>query len=226
MQPYKKRKTGKTDSTAISRTRRVNASSRVSRAFISANQIYRFVQTVDLGQLIIYGTGGADNAGAIKFQLNQLTQASSFTSLFDQYRFKKVVIDFIPLNDQSMIYASSTSGSEIAMPQMGYLTTAIDYDDAGTPTLQSDLLQYQTCKVNSITTRFSRTIYPRMAVAAYGSSVFTSFMNAGPQWIDAASTTVEHYGLKWYLNNGTSTVAAFPMYKVVCKYYLEFRTVR
>jgi len=41
-----------------------------------------------------------------------------------------------------------------------------------------------------------RVFRPRIAMAAYSGSVFTSFANMTNVWLDTASNSVQHYGLK------------------------------
>lgn len=74
--------------------------------------------------------------------------------------------------------------------------TVIDYDDATVPTSISTLQQYTNVQITGANEGHYPVFEPHIAVAAFGASAFTQFMNIRSQWIDVGSTSVSHYGLK------------------------------
>jgi hypothetical protein len=113
---------------------------------------------------------------------------SAFTSLFDQYRFNSIEVWVKPqggfIGQQSEAAGSSTT-----------LYTMLDYDSSTAPTSVSAANGYATVIESPVGESQRRCFRPRIAYAAYGSSVFTSFANQQAGWIDCASTAVAHYGM-------------------------------
>jgi len=137
----------------------------------------------------------ASTFGASSFNLGQFNGTAAYTGLFDQYRFDLFEVWFEPQSN----YLSTTN--------VGTLTTAIDIDDANVPTTIQEVADKQ----NSLTTSGSAAHYhrwqPHMATAVY-SGAFTSFANEPAGWIDSASNTVQHYGIK-YSSTSTTAIQSF-----------------
>jgi hypothetical protein len=137
-------------------------------------------------------------------------QDASFKALFDQYRIEVVEYTFLPQTSQG--YSGTNSG---------LFTVVIDYDDATALTSTASALDYP----NQQTVRGLdpvRVVWkPKVALAAYNGA-FTGYANAGNQWLDIASDTIQHYGIKtaW-----TVTGAAYS-YNIVARAFLQFRRVR
>lgn len=116
------------------------------------------------------------------FALSQCASVSQYTSLFDQYRFDQIEVWLEPLND--------TTASASAP-----FASAIDLDDANVPTAFNECADRQGALIGtSIAGRYHKW-KPHMATAVY-SGAFTSFANDVADWIDVASSGVQHYGLK------------------------------
>ena len=94
----------------------------------------------------------------------------------------------------------------------------IDFDDSNAPTSTTDLADYTNCVVSGPTEVIQGTLVPRFAYGAY-SGVFTSFANHKPDWIDAASPGVEHYGLKIAATTTNSAVT----YTIMFRYHVSLR---
>lgn len=111
---------------------------------------------------------------------------AAYTNLFDQYRFDEIELWVEPLAAQgTTVFASVYS--------------AVDLDDANTPTAISDVSSKQGALIgNGGVGRYHRW-QPHMAVATF-SGAFTSYANEVAGWIDSASTGVQHYGLKMALD--------------------------
>jgi len=149
---------------------------------------------------------------AYTFTLTNLPGYTEFTALFDQYRLLKVMMQFIPATN--VLTASATP---LAHP---VAVTAIDYDDGNTPTTTDELREFETCKIVQPFKVHYVNVIPRIAAAVY-SGAFTSFSNT-KMWIDSASPTVQHYGVKFIADAST----AVQIWHVECCYYVACRNSR
>ncbi len=113
--------------------------------------------------------------------LNALPGYINIVECFDQYRILQVVYNFLPVGDFNA---------------PGLVYTALDYEDANTPSNAAELEQYDTCMISPFSRSFQRVVNPRVSVAAYANGVFASYATQRNQWIDASSPGVQHYGLK------------------------------
>jgi len=160
----------------------------------------------------------ADKFLALQFQLSDLTDYTSWISVFDQYRFDEVQVTARPV--------STSVGLQIPTaikPPLIY--TVVDYDDATTPTTIAELKQYSNCAVSLYETVVA-TFKPHMAMAAYSGSVFTSFANMQGTWIDAASASVPHYGVKMGIEAGDSGQTNLQVVDITIRYKITFKHVR
>jgi hypothetical protein len=120
---------------------------------------------------------------SFQFTLNGLYGYSAYVGLFDQYMFEQVEIWLEPVQ----VPAGTTL--------FGNLATAIDLDDATTPSSYAQVAEKQGAVVGVGSDGRYMRFRPHVAVAVY-SGTFTSFANAPSTWIDSASTAVNHYGFK------------------------------
>lgn len=150
--------------------------------FNSNGQIMCTKRMVTLSRLVASSTVEVDQS--YQFVLSSLPGYTDFTDLYDEYRIDKAKITWYPDTQQSLENAGI--GNTTAF-------TALDFDDASTVLLAS-LQQYESCQHHNALHPFSRTVVPRFAVAAY-SGAFSSYKNTSG-WIDVASPSVIHYGIK------------------------------
>jgi len=154
---------------------------------------HKFQRTYDASNVV--SQVGADTLGAFSFVLSSLPGVSNFTNLYDQYRVAKLTFHFI---NQQTTQATGAAGSTTPI-----LFVAADYDDDTAWGSLSTALQYENLAYVPFYKELVYSVKPRVALAAY-SGVFTSFANADSQWIDAASTGVKHYGIKYGISSGTA----------------------
>jgi len=147
-------------------------------------KIFNLVQSAVNRQWLTSSSGGA-TGNAIAFTLSgNVNQATTLTSLFDQYRIMQVELWLKPST-------SFVSNSNVAT-----LYSVIDYDDAINPTTEDQMQQYTNVTVTSLNEGVYRRFRPHIETAAYATSVFTAFKNEKSAWIDSASPGVSHYGFK------------------------------
>lgn len=89
------------------------------------------------------------------------------------------------------------------LPRLGWVK---DYDDSTALTDIDEYEQYSSYRFKVLDANHPVTIRvkPRVASAVYGSGVFSSYSNVKAPWIDCNSPSVEHYGIKWYIDGTNS----------------------
>jgi len=170
---------------------------------------YTFRQ-LDTNGVTIAGVVGSVAGGAFQFNLNSLSNAAAFVALFDQYRIRAIRLTFLPRTNV-------VSGTAYNPP----LYTVIDYDDTATLGTRSAMTQRDCCTVTQVYESLQRTFTPHIAVAAY-SGTFTSYANEVAPWLDCGSPSIQHYGLKWFID---SCATPAPLWDVEIEYWIEFRNV-
>jgi len=159
-------------------------------------------------------TANADVNTSYIFRLSDFPGASDFTTVFDMYKLKAAVIVINPTNNMTAL-------TGVTIPR---LYSCIDYDDANTVT-RAQIMQYDTFVETPPGSGVVRAVVPRMAMAAYGSSAFSSYANMRDQWIDMASTNVEHYGIKVVIEGGNQSTN-LQNYVVTITGFWEFKATR
>lgn len=173
--------------------------------------VHRFVRSQYYSGAVA-GSTLLDTFGGVYFRLVDVPNSSEFTSLFDQYRIDKVTIKFMP----------RANSSEVGTNQgMVKLFTAIDRDDITSPTSIAELLQNETCKVTPSTRIVSRTFKPMFAQEVYQSATSTGY-GARTGWLDCSNTSIQHYGIKWGLQQLPAGAQTFDLH---VKYHLSFKNV-
>jgi hypothetical protein len=156
---------------------------------IVAGRPYPAFTTLDQSitvSLFMTGNGFTTSASSTtvsseQFNINACPGVSSYTSLFDQYMIRQVEVWIAPTGSQEVGF--------------GDVATCVDLDDANAAPSYAAVADHQGALFgNSASGRYHR-FMPHVAVAAY-SGTFASFSNEPACWIDCASPSVQHYGLK------------------------------
>jgi len=174
-----------------------------------SNTPYKMTQSLEALNTLASSTT-LETFTANLFRLSNLANDASFQAVFDQYRITEIEFYIIP-NTKNL----NTSNDA------GLMTSVIDYDDATNLTSVALANCYPNAIVTPGTLGHYHRFVPHIAVAAY-SGAFTSFTNVAPQWIDIASDSVQHFGVKtaW---TATSVIMS---YNIDVRYHFEFRNVR
>jgi len=154
-----------------------------------------------------------DTVYAYNFQLADVPNYSDYTNLFDQYRLLQVVVTFTP-------YINSVAAGSGISP--GIIGTWIDYNDASLPSNLQQGQQYETFQRNACFEPFTRVLNPQSSVALYGGATVNSYGTRYAQWIDSASPSVQHYGLKYCIHNATFANST-NVYEIEVNYVFQFR---
>jgi hypothetical protein len=177
---------------------------------IPDNQVFKINQTIET-LAALTSSNVATTFYSLSFSLSLVDQVTALTNLFDQYRLDMVEVMLIPRLEAQI----SAPGNN------GLLHSVVDYDDANNLTTAGDALDYDNCLVTSGLNGHYRRFVPHLALAAY-SGAFTSFANSQPTWIDAASTGVQHYGVKFALTPAISS----QIFDMVARLHFSFKNVR
>jgi len=177
---------------------------------VANENTYKLSQFVNVG--IITSNIATAVFAAFAFVASAIDQISSLTAVFDQYRIDELEVWFWP--------KIQPGTGTISDP--GLFATAVDYDDATALSTYNQALDYQNVLVSDGRQGHYHRFKPHAAIAAY-SGAFTSFANQASPWIDAASTGVQHYGVKgvW-----TATDTTGYTYAVQARFHMSFRNVR
>jgi hypothetical protein len=143
--------------------------------------------------------------GSALFVLSAFAQSSGFLTVFDQYKFLQIECWLEPISVQGSITDNA-------------LFSCIDLDDANAPSSTAQVASRPTSLVGGGSAGRYYCFVPHMATAVY-SGAFTSFGNEEPQWIDVASPSVQHYGLKFASNPTTSPIT----YRLTTQAVVSFR---
>lgn len=149
----------------------------------------------------------APNSGtAVYTTVAQLNGANALLAVFDQYRIENVTVSFHPLTQTGFI----TAGTVATVVPTGYyncnvLTTCVDTDDAVVPGSEAIVIDHESCIVHGPLVRsFQRSYVPAVAIETYQTGGFGGYGNRTMQWLDSASSAVQHYGLKYWYAHGTT----------------------
>jgi len=148
------------------------------------NKEYRILDTYEV-LAYLTASNAVSTYVASYFTGSSLGQFTSLAAVFDQYKIEMIECWLTP---------RMTAANGIAL-NFGVLHSVIDYDDATALTSIASALDYENCVFSSGDAGHYRRFVPHVAYATY-SGGFTSYGNVASPWIDAASSTVQHYGLK------------------------------
>jgi len=179
----------------------------------------RIAQPVQLFKRTAYSTaftvlaGGAAAAGGARaFSLSQVPNSAEFSTLYDQYQIKGIKVQMIPRYTEALPGAST----------IGNMWSVIDYDDQVVPPGIDTLMQYQNVKRTRLNQVHTRYFKPKVATEVFNTGIATAYAPKANVWLDCTSTTVEHYGIKFWFDSSTAGVT----FDLQVTYYLAFKNVR
>lgn len=158
---------------------------------------HHFKRTFTLGTVSASAAGPV--FGATTFNLAQLPNSTEFTNLFDMYRINKVVIKFVPNHNSSDLATANQN-----IPNFHSI---LDYTDATAPASLSSMYEYANWKMSRGTSIHKRVFTP----ASLDFVNATAGANAGnptwKQWISTTAPTIEHYAIKYALEQAVINAA-------------------
>jgi len=158
--------------------------------------------------------------GAFTFNLSQAANITDITNLFDNYRLVRVKLMF-NLSSNS----SDVSGSNgFALPIINY---CYDPDDATVPPSRTTVLENGYCQTRRLDKPFSITLTPRAQQSVTGGTGGGGGLLPTGTWLDCSSPAINHYGLKFWIDQFPFDAAANYTYALTITpvYYIEAKNV-
>jgi hypothetical protein len=174
------------------------------------NQVHEVVQSSAETQLV--QTYPAFANAPYFFSLSQIDQATQWTAVFDQYRIAEIEVTIRPAFNVGQAGVNTVNWYSV-----------VDYDDANPLTSAASMREYGNCLISQYETQVRR-FTPHAAIAAY-QGTFVGFANVVAPWLDAASTTVQHYSIKLGMDPGPAAIVTAQTLTVQFKYRIQFRNV-
>lgn len=194
--------------------RRVRVARGLRRYRLRKPSTYDFKRSIFYENLIIVPSG-TPQGYAFEQLFSQLPNVTDFTNLYDSYLIKKIVVKMIPKISQHNLATTTTGNSDL--PQVH---SAIDYDDAVTPTSVNQLVEYQSHKMTRGNQVHTRVLVPRVELTSNG----TANAPKAFQWLDCDSTAVPHRGIKWWFN-APQSAGCTVYYDMLVKVYFSCKNV-
>jgi hypothetical protein len=182
---------------------------------VPQEQIFRCVQSLEQTGLIT-SSGTAAIIASLYVNAASLCASNytSFAAVFDQYKIDMVEVWITP-NINAV-----TAGQFLLQPN---LYSVLDYDDASSLANVNGATAYASCIRSEPYEKHRRCYRPRIAYAAYGGGAFTSYANQQAGWIDCASGSVSHYGIKVIVESDGNATGPHASWDVYTKAHLSFR---
>lgn len=216
---------------------RALARRRPARAFVrrprrlkkTQNKVHTFVRWCDKdtqfpganGPNVIAETGSNQNL-VYTFKLDNVVNASEFTSMYDQYRINKVVLYLEPqFTSNGQFYNNLNIFSK-------KLRVIHDYNDANPLTQEDDYLEYANCKTYMATRNIRITLYPKIAnnVENVDGGVAQTLMNSNRVWLNTAQDEVPHFGIKIFVPEDISNIENVSLFTVRAKMWLSMKNTK
>jgi len=179
-----------------------------------SEKVYTFSRSV-FRNAITATSASVPVLGALPFLLTDLPDYVEFTALFDEFKIQQVIVQFTPTN-YSQAYAS--------------LFTAIDYDDASSPSSINDLREYGSFHFTPALKYHQRVLTPKYSYRVYNGVGITDSFASTRGWVDCSKPDTPWYGLK-YAFGPTTVIPSVgtpvgEVYEVQCTYIVCFRFYR
>lgn len=174
------------------------------------------------------GTDGLTQSGTTTFALADLPNHTEFTSLFDQYKIAGIkyrwVINRNPDYGGAVVSNVYNTAVQGAFPRIMWVH---DYDStSGLPANFAELQQYTKMKEVYLTGDKPYTKWyffkPARQAVGYESAVNSAYSPTWKGFIDCASDTTPHCGIRYF----GDALNSFIQLRLECWYYLVFKNVR
>lgn len=179
------------------------------------NGTLSIVRWVDKGA--VTSTSAAPGLYGFVFQLSELSDYTSFTNVFDQFKITQVEVTFRPLTLPS---APSTA------PAYAFMWFAVDYDDANTPASVAAVTNYSNAVVVTPGRTASIRLVPTVNTVVNNNYTSTLANSGGIQriWVNTLNSDMAWNGLKVGVAQSTSTNVT--TWRLFCRYHISFQSCR
>lgn len=159
--------------------------------------------------------GVADTGYGLSFILTGLINATDITNLYDHYRIDKV---------EYYVELTTPHLTNIPYPRVAMCA---DWNNVVSPASESEVLEYRNATVHQfgpMAPVAKYTIVPRVAAESYVSAVSSGYWSPeGPVFVDTASSTVAHYGLRMYISDYNTGISAVPVLRTYARFHLSVK---
>lgn len=187
------------------------------RKFRQSSDFHYFKQHAELPNLNV--VAGTPLFFANTFKLNDLSNVTSFDSLFDHYRIVAVKITYYPPFTVYNVGGATTLNA----PEI-YLVK--DYDSAVPLTTVGQLDSYTHCKHRMFTRPVSMYVKPKVTMPVYNSGNNAFCNPTKSPWIDMANLDVVYYGILGAITCSLQTNLPALTVRVTADYYIQCKNVR
>jgi len=185
---------------------------RPARTPITSNAVYRFRKFTGFSN--VSSTVNNSTLFGTSFHLDELTEYTSMTDLFDQYRFDFVDVYIISLNQSPLSTTTATSAPALEI--------AVDLDDSAAPGSLNLMRSYDNLQIVPLGSKLRFRFVPASTTYEYDGTTSVPSGSRKHVWHDCAQPTIRHYGLKWALPSQPQVSTFQFMYR----YGFSFRSVR
>lgn len=165
------------------------------RGFVAVHHYRRNMQSIQIQGNPVY----APYVSYVDFAFSQLISPTDFTALYDQYRINYVVTKFFLEVDPG----AQTSVAAV-YPKIYWVR---DRDSAVAPSTIDELRQDSQCRMAILRPDRPVTIkcVPNVLARMYSGAVTDNYSPKFKVWLDATTTSTQHFGFKFAVDNLTNT---------------------
>lgn len=171
-------------------------------------------------QLYMSNAGGF---GAVfNHALNDLPQATSWTNVYDQYKFEEVELHLMP------IVTDATTTTTATNVPTGATQVVLDFDDGNALSSENAALEYDNCQSAMWYDNISVRYKPAVAPAFWASGAFSGYGTdaSDERWLNCSSPSIPNYGVKMWVAAIAATSSMIAGWVVYGQYTISFRNVR
>jgi len=161
--------------------------------------------------------------GAVAFQLSDLANSSTFSSLFDQYRIERIRLYIRARTNAASVF--NTASPNAAVPRAFIV---IDRDDNSAPTAITDLMQYDSVATFTGHEDCVVDLVPNLTPAVFSGGAFSGYSSvpSSSMWIDIANTSVPVYGVKFGITGLTTSTSSSWYWDLTAEMVVSFKNTR
>jgi hypothetical protein len=188
----------------------------------TVQRIDTFTSSTGISSSTIYQTGATEVLGQIAFELADLSQVSTFSSMFDQYRIDRVHLRITPKNNS--VFLASIAAPNQSLPTV---FVVVDFDDATAPSSVDELRQYSSCQEVGIGAAIDIVLQPSITPAVWSGGAFSGYgVTDSSMWLDIANTGIPHFGVKFGVPGLQASATYSWQWDVGAWYSVSFRSIR
>jgi hypothetical protein len=175
----------------------------------SVHTFHKWTAPVEISQ------GNANVFGTFQFELNDLSEANTFQSLFQLYRIRRVDFMFRPLwRNNSVAIASAY------LPPLLYIAADVGNLATWTTLAQANDNDNVTVADDQETVTISLEPFVPFEVQA-GASTPRGMMPS--PWLSTNDTLIRHFGLNYAIQGGGLLATEFQSWSVTARYTVQFK---